>query len=63
MTVYKHFGNDLFITSSAWRNNANAAVGGVGMVLDKKWTKWTKPGSMVNKLRETVTKIRRLKSY
>ena len=34
--VYKHFGNDLFITSSAWRNNANAAVGGVGMVLDKK---------------------------
>ena len=34
--VYNEFEKSMFITSSDWRNHANAAVGGVGMVISKK---------------------------
>ena len=33
---YEHIDNHLLITSSAWRNQAQAAVGGVGFLLNKK---------------------------
>ena len=31
---YKHMDNHLIVTASAWRNNAQAATGGVGIVLN-----------------------------
>ena len=32
---YEHIDNHLLVTSSAWRNNAQAAVGGVGLLLNR----------------------------
>ena len=34
--VYNQVNSSLFITSSAWRNDVNAAVGGVGIMINKK---------------------------
>jgi hypothetical protein len=33
--VYQSIGNHILITSSAWRNTANASCGGVGLMIDK----------------------------
>ena len=34
--VYNQVNSSLFITSSAWRNDVNAAVGGVGIMINKR---------------------------
>ena len=34
--VYKQVNSSLFITSSAWRKDANGAVGGVGIIINKR---------------------------
>ena len=37
---YQNLGSCTLITSSAWRNSAGAATGGVGIVLDNNTGEW-----------------------
>ena len=56
---YEHINNHLLITSSAWRNQAQAAVGGVGFLLKKRQSlHYAKPSSsqdVFSKLPSLVT--------